>query len=147
MIIWSLPYISGLILLVCTLQRKSQFIYYFSGNCAASVSISTFMCLWAIYAFPRIGLHMSCSRIGRSIVEIFKSLTDTWMWILGLWPRNFFSGNICVEFSVLVLCSVRYLPHPGKQETCLRAPGCRGLGKHSQQHWVKNCVGIYIMYV
>ncbi len=28
------------------------------------------------------------------------------MWKLGLWPRNSFSGNICFEFSVLVLCSV-----------------------------------------
>jgi hypothetical protein len=28
------------------------------------------------------------------------------MWKLGLWPCNSFSGNICFEFSVLVLCSV-----------------------------------------
>jgi nitrate reductase gamma subunit len=27
------------------------------------------------------------------------------MWKLGLWTRNSFSGNICFEFSVLVLCS------------------------------------------
>jgi hypothetical protein len=26
---------------------------------------------------------------------------------IGLWPRNSFPGNICFEFSVLVLCSVR----------------------------------------
>jgi hypothetical protein len=55
---------------------------------------------------PRIGPHISCSRLGRSIVGIYKSLTDTWMWKLILWPHNSFSGNICFEFSLLVLCSV-----------------------------------------
>ena len=54
---------------------------------------------------PRIGPHISCSRIGSSS-GIYKSLTDIWMWKFGLWPHNFFSGNICFEFSVLVLCSV-----------------------------------------
>ncbi len=29
------------------------------------------------------------------------------MWYLGLRPRNSFSENICFEFSVLCLCSVR----------------------------------------
>ncbi len=71
---------------------KILFLYSFSGNCAASVPISTFMCLWAIYLSP-------------GSVHIYKSLTDTWMWKLGLWPRNSFSGNICFEFTVLVLCS------------------------------------------
>jgi hypothetical protein len=55
---------------------------------------------------PRIGPHISCSRIGKSIVEIYKLLTDTCMWKLGLWSHNSFSGNICFEFSVLVLCVV-----------------------------------------
>ncbi len=64
------------------------------------------MYLWAIYIFPRSVHLFSCSRIGRSIVGIYKSLTDTWMWKFGLWPRNFFSGNICFQFSVLCLCSV-----------------------------------------
>jgi hypothetical protein len=86
----------------CT-ATKIQFICSFSGNCAASVPIFTFICLWAI---PRIGPHISCRRIGRSIEGTYKSLTDTWIWQLGLWPRNSFSGNICFEFSVLVLCSV-----------------------------------------
>jgi hypothetical protein len=29
---------------------------------------------------------------------------------LGLWPCNSFSGNICFQFSVLVLCSVSLSP-------------------------------------
>jgi hypothetical protein len=37
----------------------------------------------------------------------YKSLTDTWMWKLRLWPRNSFPENICFEFSVLVLCSAQ----------------------------------------
>jgi hypothetical protein len=52
--------------------------------------------------------HISCSRIGRSIVGTYKSLTDRHMKVeLGLWPRSSFPGNIYFEFSVLVLCSVR----------------------------------------
>ncbi len=55
-------------------------------NCAASVPISTFMCLWAIYIFT------GCRKICGPILGIYKSLTDTWMWKLGLRPRNSFSG-------------------------------------------------------
>jgi hypothetical protein len=72
--------------------------------------------------FRRIGPHISCSRIGRSMVGIYKLLTDTWMWKLGLWPRNSFSGDICFEFSVLVLCSAAqtFLPNQFKTQLCLK---------------------------
>ncbi len=51
--------------------------YSFSGNCADSVQIfHIFMCLWAIYLYiTKIGPHISCSRIGISMVGIYKSLT------------------------------------------------------------------------
>jgi hypothetical protein len=47
---------------------------------------------------PRIGPHFSCSRIGRSIVGTYKSLTDTWIWKLGLWQRNPFLGIFVSNF-------------------------------------------------
>jgi hypothetical protein len=50
--------------------------YSFSGNCAATVPNSTFMCLCEIYIFPGSVHIFPCSRIGRSIMEINKSLTD-----------------------------------------------------------------------
>jgi hypothetical protein len=85
----------------CT-AAKISFLYS-SGNCVGSVPISTFMCLHVSDLYiPRIGPHISCSR---SIVGIYKLFTDTCMWKLGLWPRNYFSWNISFKFSVMVLCS------------------------------------------
>ncbi len=59
-----------------------------------------------ILYIPRVSLHISSSRTGRPIVGIYNSLTDTWMWKLGLRPRYSFSGNICLKFSAFCLCSV-----------------------------------------
>ncbi len=86
---------------------KISFMYSQKMNWSASTPISTFMCLWAIYMhiFPGTAHLFSCSRIGRPILGINKSLTDKWMRKLGLRPWNSFSGNICFEFSVLCLCS------------------------------------------
>ncbi len=93
-------------MLVVHTATAIPFIYSFSGNCAASAPISTFMCLWAIYMYiPRIGPHIFSSRKGRPIVGIYNTLTDTWMWKLGLRPRYSFSGNICFQFSAFCLCS------------------------------------------
>ncbi len=65
-----------------------------------------YMCLWAFYIFPGSVHLFTCCRVGKSIVGIYESLTDTWMWKLGLWPSNSFSGNSCFEFSLLFLCSL-----------------------------------------
>jgi hypothetical protein len=84
---------------------KILFMYSQKRKCEASFPISTFMCLGAIYIFPRSVHKFSCCRIGRPILGIYKSLTDTWTWKLGLRPRNSFSENIYLDFSVLCLCS------------------------------------------
>ncbi len=84
--------------------------YSFSGNFAASQSQFPHVSVSDLY-IPRIGPYISCSRLGRSIVGIYSYKSpqnhmnvDLWKW--GLWPRNSSSGNICLEFSILVLCSV-----------------------------------------
>ncbi len=87
-----------------TLQRKSYLCIPFWKLRGLSPNFQIHVFVSDLY-FPRIGPHIFCNRIGRSIVGIFKSLTDTWMCKLGLWPPNSFSGNIIFEFSVLVLCS------------------------------------------
>ncbi len=56
-------------------------------NCAVAVPISTFMCLWAIY-IPRLICLSFCRKISGPILEKYKSLTDKWVWKLGLRPRN-----------------------------------------------------------
>jgi hypothetical protein len=66
-------------------------------------------CVYEWFIYSQLSVHLfSCSKIGRPIMGIYKSLTDTWMWKLGLRPHNSFSGNICFEFSVLCLCTVNF---------------------------------------
>jgi hypothetical protein len=71
---------------------------------AASVPILTFMFLCAIYIFPRSVCLFCCRKIGVPIVGIYKSLTETWMWILGLRPcSSSCSGNTKIEISLQCL--------------------------------------------
>ncbi len=81
-------------------------IYVFpEKNCAASVSVTTLMCLWAIYIFPGSVHIFSCSRLGRPVLGIYKSLTYSWGHAI-----PFLGIYICFKFSILFLCSegVRY---------------------------------------
>jgi hypothetical protein len=56
--------------------KKNPIYVFLFWESHTSVPISTFMCLWTIYVFP----HISCNRIGRPILEIYKSLTGIWNW-------------------------------------------------------------------
>ncbi len=76
------------------LQGKSHLCIPFLGIARPQSQFPHSCALSDLY-IPRIGPHISCSMIGRSIMEIYKSLTDTWIWKLGLWLPNSFSGNIC----------------------------------------------------
>ncbi len=59
---------------------KIPLMYSFSGNCAASVQISIFMCLWAIYIFPESVNICGCSKIYRPIPEIYKYTYECRNW-------------------------------------------------------------------
>jgi hypothetical protein len=57
---------------------KIPFMNSFSGNCSATVPISTFVCLWAIYIIPGSGHIFSWNRIGdrwREYLYINRSQT------------------------------------------------------------------------
>jgi hypothetical protein len=55
---------------------RIQFMYSQKWNCAASFPIPTFMYLWMIYIFPGLVCLFGCSKIGRPILKIYKSLID-----------------------------------------------------------------------
>ncbi len=60
---------------------KIQFIHSQKWNCSASFLVSTFMYLWAVYVFPGSVCLFGCNKIGRPILGIYTSLTDTWTWM------------------------------------------------------------------
>ncbi len=72
------------------------------SNCAATVSISTFMCLWAINIFPQ-SICLFCRRkfVDRSWKYICKSLR----------PRNYQKRNTCMEFSLQCVVSACVRTH------------------------------------
>jgi len=67
-----------------SLHCKDIWIYVFPEKELRGLSqISTFMCVSDQY-IPRLAHIFSCSRLGRPIRGIYKSLTETWMYGLGL---------------------------------------------------------------
>ncbi len=115
------------------LQRKSHLCIPFLWIARPQSQFThSCVCVRFIYSQDRSTYFPAAEWIGRSIMGIYQSLTDTWMWKLRLWPRNSFSGNICFEFSALILCSA-----PALEE--LQTENIRGQKIIITKLWAQSC--------
>jgi hypothetical protein len=71
--------------------------------------VPTLIHLWEIYIFPGSRCPFFCREICGLILGIYKSLTDTWMWKLGLRPRNSQKRNTLMGFSLQCCINVSKL--------------------------------------
>jgi hypothetical protein len=87
-------------------RRTGESLSLVSVNCQRQVChfrLFVVECCLVTYCTARRIPFIYSLGIGRPIVGLYKSLTDAWMWKLGLRPRYSFSGNICFEISVFCL--------------------------------------------
>ncbi len=64
------------------------------------LAVPTLIYLWEIYIFPGSVCLFCCREIPGPVLGIYISLSDTWMWNLGLMPRNFQKRNRSNWFSL-----------------------------------------------
>ncbi len=81
------PGLSDLRIQVPNCNENLNYVFLFWELRSLSPNFHIHMSASYLY-IPTTDRHISCSRIGRSIMGIHISLTDTWMWKLGLWPRR-----------------------------------------------------------
>ncbi len=73
---------------------------FLNRNIRFCLPVPKLIYLWEIYIFPGLVCLFFCSEICGLILGIYKSLTDTWMWKLGLRPRNSQKRNTYMGFSL-----------------------------------------------
>ncbi len=134
LILWSkFPDLWGKLDFLFYTATAIPFIYFFSGNSAASAPISTFICLWAIYIFPgSVYIFPPAEQADPSWEYIILSQTHecgNWDWgpdipFLGIFVSNFrhyvFAVYPCAEDVTVKKTISRYCPFKGRRtdEAC-----------------------------
>ncbi len=100
------------------------FMYSWKWNCYFQKRIIMFCLpaptlryLWEIYIFPGLVYPFCCRVIRRPILVIYKSIADTWMWKLGLRPRNSQKRNTSMEFSLQCTITTKAPHHNNRIST------------------------------
>ncbi len=95
--------------------------------------ISTFMYRRAIYIFPGSVCLFCCSQIGRLILGIYKSSTDTWMY-----KFHFISENTLIGFSVQCRLSSCHLTQPSNwRPMSILDLGTGFRRRHGPRNWLQ----------
>ncbi len=116
-------------------------------NCAALFPVPTFMYLWEIYIFPRSVCLVGCRKIGRLILGIYKSLTDT---EFGNWDTEHYNsvleiGRKCMELDIFNwFSSVVHLQ-------CIGLGRCRKIQHQMEIYWtysapLHTCINKSLIY-
>ncbi len=83
-------------------SEKAKQIFPEKELCALSPNFHIHVSVSDLY-IPR-WVCLFCRKICGPILEIYRLLTDTWMWKLGLGPRNSFPGNTCCNYHEARAC-------------------------------------------
>ncbi len=97
------------------LKCSSQLLKWWTDQ-SSSLSVPTLRWKSHVSDFyiPRIGPHISCNRLGRSIVWIYKSLKNHMSAEIGTLATQFLFWEYLFWFSVLVLCSASCVSSNGQ---------------------------------
>ncbi len=77
----------------CTENSKQIFLEMKLRGLVPNSSIHVFVSEIYVYIFPRTVRLFCYRKIGGPTVEIYESITDTWLWIMRTRRHSFISGN------------------------------------------------------
>jgi hypothetical protein len=98
--------------------------------------VPTLIYLWEIYIFPGSVCRFCCREICEPILGIHKWLTDTWLWKLGLRPRNFQKRNTYMGLSLQCIQNTDICMNSHRLRNS-RRNNARDNTRHYRKIWVR----------